>query len=1015
MEASSASSEPSSPAYLRLLHKNSAVYSSLLKKVTKADNAKKKPPSPSVTPSRREKTWSLSLRSDRAKAPKIPQAATLKRSFGRGSHLCFEQLCVDTPEIGQGFFGTVYKARHPSLDLDLACKVLKNGGMEAKLEFLKEVKMLQTLVHPNLLPLIDCFVNCGNLYLVTPFMPKGSLGSVLRTFEPADFPWGSRISIALDIAKGMEYLHSQHIVHRDLKADNVLLSEDLRAVVADFGLAEEFGPQRRLQQGGTWSIMAPEVLKDKPFDERCDIFSFGILLCELGTRLLSRDVPRTDDFGVSVQQMVDDKVLDEGCPRRFMDLITACCCIDPAERPSFASIVVTLGALTLKADDGWNALGFKALKRECQVRALPDTGNKQELVKRLSLASLSLSPPTTVGPPSSHRVHPLHEHPLCVNPELREKMCSAHLFEGGCLTTAQSPLRYICSVSDCEFALCLDCFGDKRPRVQVALGVGAVQKAKLRFEALGISDPKRLVFDTSPVQPPPPPSLAQSISNLLTPAGLRSKRTPPPCDKKISPLPPHRRSSDLTQDPSPLSHFQTPRSRQSVSSVNNYPRGNEDSPRSSRRRQSDDEENPHNSAQEDSDHRNHRRRKSEEILTASPCHELFRSTSTSSLFAESQPHMFYHNSSRSPSSVSRKSSIAWDIPEQVSPSSRGTHRPPLPLPPPSNSTLRRHGTQRRSSFTLNGGGRPDHSPPCDVLHNAEVLPHQEEAHETQGRPKEKAATTNRERSLSAEKAVGRALLSLSASPRALPVPLASPRRAIRRGVVYACLSVGLEPGQPAKIVELEIRLFADRLTLSPAFTSPNTVTPIKPVFFAPVSSTAPKSGMYVPQTITVSLLRCSVEFGESPSPRSLSDVDSEKAKSLSSFFWFRVREIKDPGEKILLLGCQREADRNLWMNAISTTRDALRKPSEDPDTVSLMRSLQQQEPSSAAVSGLSSSRLLSLKVAFDVDSQAIKKQQATLQALLQRNQAWLTELGALDAPPPPSPLNSTLAQSVPVP
>lgn len=241
------------------------------------------------------------------------------------------------------------------------------------------------------------------------------------------------------------------------------------------------------------------------------------------------------------------------------------------------------------------------------------------------------------------------------------------------------------------------------------------------------------MFDNSPVQAPPPPSLAQSISNLLTPGGLRSKRTPPPCDKKNSPLPLHR-LSDL---PSPHSHPHTPRNRQSVSS-DNYQQDH-GSPHSSRRRQSDEEEdNPLNLRE---DHRIHRRRKSEEILTASP-RNLFRSTSTSSLFAESQPHMFYHNSC-SPSSSSRKSSIAWEPPEQVSPSSRGVHRPSLPLPPPTSSTIRRHGTQRKSSFTLNG--RIEHgSSPSETLQNGENFPHHEEVG---SRPREEIAV----RSISADK------------------------------------------------------------------------------------------------------------------------------------------------------------------------------------------------------------------------------------------------------------------------
>lgn len=201
--------------------------------------------------------------------------------------------------VGEGTFGKVYLATHTETSENFAVKILKRAGMGQTLDFLKEVKVLQTLNHPNLLPLIDLFMKKGSLIVVTPFMEQGSLGSMLLN-KSKEMSWSRRMQIAYDIALGMEFLHCNYVVHRDLKADNVLLADNGAAVVADFGLAEEFGPKRRLEQGGTWSIMAPEVLKCQPFDQSCDIFSFGIVLCELASRMMSEDLPRTDDFGFDI-------------------------------------------------------------------------------------------------------------------------------------------------------------------------------------------------------------------------------------------------------------------------------------------------------------------------------------------------------------------------------------------------------------------------------------------------------------------------------------------------------------------------------------------------------------------------------------------------------------------------------------------------------------------------------------------------------------------------------------------
>lgn len=276
---------------------------------------------------------------------------------------------------------------------------------------------------------------------------------------------------------------------------------------------------------------------------------------------------------------------------------------------------------------------------------------------------------------------------------------------------------------------------------------------------------------------------------------------------------------------------------------------------------------------------------------------------------------------------------------------------------------------------------------------------------TEGRPLIKIEATSRARSKSSdpyslafpEAAVARTVsapnMSLTVDNRASTPPL-SPRRALKRGPVYIRISPSgqwSETGQGTKLVEMEARLFADRLSLAPSF------TPTKPVFFAPVSPTAPKTGLFLPQTITLSLARCSVEVDAVPSTRNSQEMQSEKA-NLASLCWFRMREAKEGGDRVLLLGCQKESDLKQWVAAIENARDTggPRRFLEDTDSVvSLMRSLQLQEASTTILATVPTPRLIPLKGALESDSQAIRRQLISLQSQLERNQAWIGQLSTL--------------------
>ncbi|KAL7985148.1 hypothetical protein Chor_003718, partial [Crotalus horridus] len=175
------------------------------------------------------------------------------------------------------------------------------------------------------------YINCGNLEQLLD--------------SNQHLSWTVRVKLALDIALGLSYLHYKGIFHRDLTSKNCLIKNDengYSAIVGDFGLAEKIPDySEKLPVVGSPYWMAPEVLRDEPYNEKADVFSYGIILCEIIARIQADPdyLPRTENFGLdydAFQHMVGD------CPPNFLQLAFNCCNMDPKLRPSFTDIVKTL-------------------------------------------------------------------------------------------------------------------------------------------------------------------------------------------------------------------------------------------------------------------------------------------------------------------------------------------------------------------------------------------------------------------------------------------------------------------------------------------------------------------------------------------------------------------------------------------------------------------------------------------------------------------------------------------------
>ncbi|XP_051141820.1 receptor-like cytosolic serine/threonine-protein kinase RBK2 [Andrographis paniculata] len=190
--------------------------------------------------------------------------------------------------IGKGGYAEVYRGRLRSGQL-VAIKRLTKGPMEERIgDFLTELGIMAHVNHPNTAKLIGYGVE-GGMYFVLEFSPVGSLASMLHSSREK-VVWDVRYKVAVGIAKGLLYLHEgcqRRIVHRDIKAANILLTHDFEPQICDFGLAKWLPHQWThvtvSKFEGTFGYLAPEYLMHGIVDEKTDVFSFGVLLLELIT------------------------------------------------------------------------------------------------------------------------------------------------------------------------------------------------------------------------------------------------------------------------------------------------------------------------------------------------------------------------------------------------------------------------------------------------------------------------------------------------------------------------------------------------------------------------------------------------------------------------------------------------------------------------------------------------------------------------------------------------------------
>ncbi|KAL1561536.1 Somatic embryogenesis receptor kinase 1 [Salvia divinorum] len=266
--------------------------------------------------------------------------------------------------LGRGGFGKVYKGRLADGTLVAVKRLKEERTPGGELQFQTEVEMISMAVHRNLLRLRGFCMTPTERLLVYPYMANGSVASCLRERPPNEPPlvWSARKCIALGSARGLSYLHDHcdpKIIHRDVKAANILLDEEFEAVVGDFGLAKLMDYKDThvtTAVRGTIGHIAPEYLSTGKSSEKTDVFGYGIMLLELITGQRAFDLARLandDDVMLldwvkgllkekKVEMLVDpdlQKNYVEAEVEQLIQVALLCTQSSPMERPKMSDVV----------------------------------------------------------------------------------------------------------------------------------------------------------------------------------------------------------------------------------------------------------------------------------------------------------------------------------------------------------------------------------------------------------------------------------------------------------------------------------------------------------------------------------------------------------------------------------------------------------------------------------------------------------------------------------------------------
>jgi LIM domain kinase 1 len=257
------------------------------------------------------------------------------------SYIPLEELEFDKA-IGEGAFGKVYKGTWRGEESAIKSMRLKDDKMRAQIT--REIGVLRELTHYAIVHFKGISKRDDELLLVMELVKGGELYDLIIDKDVV-MTWTTKITIGADIAGALAYLHSKHIIHRDIKSENILCDSDFHVKLCDFGFARIAQQASRMSLCGSFYFNAPELLLGNPYNEKVDVYSFGIVCCELLTRG-KVDLTRTADSKYSLDVKLMRQSIPDDCPPNLWKVAFSCCNFNPDERPPAGKVAEFL--LTIK-------------------------------------------------------------------------------------------------------------------------------------------------------------------------------------------------------------------------------------------------------------------------------------------------------------------------------------------------------------------------------------------------------------------------------------------------------------------------------------------------------------------------------------------------------------------------------------------------------------------------------------------------------------------------------------------
>ncbi|KAL0407454.1 UNVERIFIED_CONTAM: putative LRR receptor-like serine/threonine-protein kinase RFK1 [Sesamum latifolium] len=309
-----------------------------------------------------------------------------------------------TNKIGEGGFGPVYKGLLPDGTV-IAVKQLSSKSRQGNREFLNEIGMISCLQHPNLVKLHGCCIEGDQLLLVYEYMENNSLASVLFDSNKSQLilDWPTRYKICIGIARGLAFLHEESrlkIVHRDIKATNVLLDKDLNPKISDFGLArlnEDEKTHISTKVAGTIGYMAPEYALWGYLTDKADVYSFGVVILEIVSGKSNNNYMPSQNFvclldwachlheNKNVDELIDERLgsqYNKEEVERMVKVAVLCTNATPSVRPTMSEVVQMIegkmeipDAVPVEGSTYTSDVRFKAMKDFHQKRKESSSGS----------------------------------------------------------------------------------------------------------------------------------------------------------------------------------------------------------------------------------------------------------------------------------------------------------------------------------------------------------------------------------------------------------------------------------------------------------------------------------------------------------------------------------------------------------------------------------------------------------------------------------------------------------------